>query len=73
MTTQLFPLGDFLQEELNARGWTQGNLAEILNCSPRLISELISGKRAITPEMAEGLSAAFGTSAQYWMNLAIRK
>lgn len=66
---EVFPPGEFLREELEEREWSQQELADILNRPPRLISELISGKRAITPETARGLSEAFGTSAEYWMNL----
>jgi len=33
------------------------------------VSEIIAAKRAITPETAKGLAAAFGTSAELWMNL----
>lgn len=66
---EVFPPGEFLREELEARGWSQQELADILNRPPRLISELISGKRAITPETARGLSEAFGTSGEYWLNL----
>lgn len=66
---EVFPPGDFIKEELEARDWTQGDLADILARPPRLISELICGKRSITPETAHGLAAAFGTSAEYWMNL----
>lgn len=66
---EVFPPGEFLREELEAREWSQQELADILNRPPRLISELLSGKRAITPETARGLSDAFGTSAEYWLNL----
>lgn len=66
---EAFPPGEFLREELEARGWSQIELAEILGKSERLVSEIISGKRAVTPNTAIGLAAAFGTSAQYWMNL----
>lgn len=66
---EVFPPGEFLREELEAREWSQQELADILGRPPRLISELISGKRAITPETARGLAEAFGTSAEYWMNL----
>ncbi len=66
---EVFPPGEFLREELEAREWSQQELADILNRPPRLISELLSGKRAITPETARGLGDAFGTSAEYWMNL----
>lgn len=66
---EVFAPGDFLAEELEARNWSQIEFAEILGRPPRLVSELIAGKRAITPETAKGLAAAFGTSAQFWMNL----
>lgn len=66
---EVFPPGEFLREELEARNWSQQELADILDRPPRLISELIAGKRAITPETAQGLGEAFGTSPDYWMNL----
>ncbi len=66
---EVFPPGDFIREELEAREWTQGDLAEIMGKSQRLVSEIISGKRCITPETAKSLGLAFGTSAEYWMNL----
>ena len=66
---EVFPPGEFIKDELEARGWSQGDLAEILGRPPRVVSEVISGKRAITPETARGLGEAFGTGAQFWMNL----
>jgi HTH-type transcriptional regulator/antitoxin HigA len=66
---EVFPPGEFVKEELEARGWTQADLAEILGRPPRLINEIINGKRAISPETAKGLGEAFGTGAQFWMNL----
>lgn len=69
MPAQVLPPGTFLKEELECHGWSQVELAEILARPPRLISEIISGKRAITPETAKGLEAALGTSAEFWMKL----
>ena len=69
MPAEVFPPGEFIREELEERGWTQEDFAAILGRSPRLVNEVIMGKRGITPETANGLSAAFGTSAQFWMNL----
>src|SRR5260221_12873419 len=66
---EVFAPGEFLAEEREARGWSQIDLAEILGRPPRLISELVTGKRGVTPETALGLGAAFETSAHYWMNL----
>jgi HTH-type transcriptional regulator / antitoxin HigA len=66
---EIYPPGEFLREELEARNWTQGDLAEILGRPLARINEIICGKRAITPETAKGLSEALGTSADLWLNL----
>ena len=61
--------GVFIEDEMKANGWTQLDLAEILGRPPRLVNELIMGKRGITPETAKGLAAAFGNTAEFWMNM----
>ena len=66
---EVFPPGEFIKEEIDARGWNQNDLAEILGRAPRDVSEIINGKRAITPATAKVLADAFGTSAELWMNL----
>lgn len=66
---EAFPPGEFLQDELGERGWTQKEFAELTGLTPRLVSEIIAGKRSMTPEAAIRFSAALGTSAQFWMNL----
>ncbi|NUB18760.1 HigA family addiction module antidote protein [Azospirillum formosense] len=66
---EVFPPGEFLRDELEARGWTQLEFAEIIGRPPRLVNEIIAGKRGITPDTAKELAAALGTSAQFWMNL----
>src|SRR5205807_960330 len=50
----------------------QIDLADIIGRPAQLISEIVSGKRGITPETADGLADAFGTSAELWMNLEAR-
>ena len=66
---EVFPPGDFLRDELEARNWTQGEFAEIIGRSQRLVNEIISGKRGITPATAKDLAAALGTSPYFWLNL----
>lgn len=66
---EVFPPGEFLNDELEARGWTQTEFAEIIGRPPRVVNEIVAGKRGITPETARELAAALGTSAQLWMNL----
>lgn len=60
--------GEFIKAALQERGWTQGDLALIINRHAPAVNEIIQGKRAITPEMAVALGAAFGTGAEVWMN-----
>jgi len=66
---EVFPPGETLRDELDARGWTQDVLADILDRPNAVISRIISGKTQITPETAQGLGEALGTGAQFWMNL----
>lgn len=66
---EIFPPGDFLQEELEARGWSQTELAEIMGRPVRLINEIIAGKRTITPETAVQLGDSLGTGPEVWLNL----
>jgi HTH-type transcriptional regulator/antitoxin HigA len=66
---EIFPPGDFIREELEARDWTQGDLAAILARPLQLVNEIVLGKRAITPETAQGLASAFNTSPELWLNL----
>lgn len=66
---EVFSPGEFIREEIEARGWMQEDLAEILDRPLRLVNEITTGRRGITPETAKGLGEAFGTTAQFWMNL----
>jgi HTH-type transcriptional regulator/antitoxin HigA len=66
---EVFPPGDFLRDELDARGWTQTEFAEILGRPVRLVNEILVGKRGITPQTAQEIGAALGTSPELWLNL----
>jgi len=61
--------GRILSRELEARGWTQKDLAEIMGRPVQTINEIIRGTKQITPETAIELSQALGTSAEFWTNL----
>src|SRR5215207_273516 len=66
---EVFPPGEYLADELETRGWTQTEFAEIIRRPLKVVNEIISGKKAITPDTAREFAAALGTSPQYWMNL----
>ena len=66
---EAFPPGEYLRDELEERGWTQTEFAQILGRPVQVVNEIISAKRGVTPDTAKALAAALGTSAQFWMNL----
>jgi HTH-type transcriptional regulator / antitoxin HigA len=67
---ETFSPGEFIRDEVEARGWTQADLAQIMGRPLRLVNELIAGKKQITPDTARGLAMAFGDDDPlYWMNL----
>lgn len=61
--------GVFIADELEAREWSQRVLAFIMGRPEQTISKIVSGRAGITPATAKELSAAFGISAEYFMNL----
>jgi addiction module HigA family antidote len=69
MTREVFAPGEYISEELEARGWTQDDLARILGRSLPAVNKIISGKAPLTPEIAAEVGAALGTSAEVWLNL----
>ncbi len=66
---QAFPPGDHIREEIEYRGWTQGDLAMIMGRPLQVVNQIINGKKAITARTAYELEAALGPSAETWMNL----
>jgi HTH-type transcriptional regulator/antitoxin HigA len=66
---EVFAPGEFIQDELEARGWTHSDLAERMGCSPALVAELVDSHAPITADTAGRLAGAFDTSRQLWLNL----
>jgi HTH-type transcriptional regulator/antitoxin HigA len=61
--------GRILMRELEARGWTQKDLARLMGRTPQAINEIVKGTKQITPRTALELAETFGTSAEFWTNL----
>jgi HTH-type transcriptional regulator / antitoxin HigA len=66
---EAFPPGEYLREELDERGWTATEFAEIIGRPVQMVSEIINGKKEITTETAVAFAAAFDTSPEVWLNL----
>jgi len=58
-----------LKQEIEARGWSQKDLAMVLDRPARMVSELLNGNEEITQETAGKLAQAFGSSRELWVNL----
>lgn len=62
--------GDVLREDfLKPLGLSQYALAKAIGVPQIRISEIVNGKRAITPDTALRLARYFGTSAEFWMGM----
>ena len=62
--------GEILLEEfLKPLGITQYRLAKEICVPQRRISEIVTGKRAITADTAARLGVFFGMEAEFWLNL----
>lgn len=61
--------GRLLKRELTARALSANRLAIALRVSSGRITDILNGKRGITPETALRLARFFGTSAEFWVNL----
>ena len=68
-TAEAFPPGEYLRDELEGRGWTVTELAEIIGRPVLVVSEILDAKKAITADTALSLSEALDTSAELWLNL----
>jgi HTH-type transcriptional regulator/antitoxin HigA len=62
-------VGELLGEELEARGWSQGDFAAVLDRPTQFVSEIVTGKKEITRESAAQIGAALSHSAEYWLKL----
>ena len=69
MVAELFPVGEFLAEELAARGWSAEEFARFTGLSMELVSGIISGDRELTEQVATRIGQALGTSAGLWLGL----
>ena len=77
---EVFHVAEYIQEEMDARGWDIGDVAVRMGSQARhdygvnyLALEMLLSVRdknlLMGDEMAEGLSRAFGSSKEFWINL----
>jgi addiction module HigA family antidote len=61
--------GRLLRRELAARSLSANRLALSLRLPSGRITEILNGKRGISPETAIRLGRYFGNSPRFWLNL----
>lgn len=61
--------GRILKRELTARGLSANRLALELRLPSGRITDILNGKRGISPDTALRLGRYFGNEARFWLNL----
>jgi HTH-type transcriptional regulator/antitoxin HigA len=61
--------GQILHREIEARGWTQKDLADKMGLDKQTLGQIVNGRQPITPKVARQLAAALGTSPDLWLGL----
>ncbi|RJP30905.1 MAG: addiction module antidote protein, HigA family [Candidatus Omnitrophota bacterium] len=63
--------GEILKDELEAREISINGFARSIGVTSGRISQIIQGKRSVTPNTALRLARYFGNSPEFWMNLQV--
>ena len=63
------PPGAVLAEELAARGISRRELSDRTGLPHNVVSGIIKGEQAVTPDTAIALGKALGGAPQFWINL----
>jgi addiction module HigA family antidote len=62
--------GEVLREDfLKPMGLSQYALAKAIGVAQIRVSEIVNGKRAVTPDTALRLARYFGTTAEFWIGM----
>ena len=62
------PPGTHLRREIEFRGWSQSDLAEILGRPIQTVNQILQGKKSITATTARELEEATAIPAEAWLN-----
>ena len=63
----IFPPGEKIADELEARGQSVENLAQFLERPLAFVQQLIEGRQAIDAQLADQLQAFFEFDVSFWL------
>ena len=66
---EVFAPGEYVRDEMEARGWTEMELVHRLGWSIGELSALFEGDLEMTPIRAQDLGHVFGMDHVVWLNL----
>lgn len=73
---EVFPVGEYVLEELEARGWSIAEMARRMggdfnlnHCAIELVIYVHDPDAFLGEDLARRIGLAFGTSAEVWLNL----
>jgi addiction module HigA family antidote len=69
MTGPIHPGEILFEDYLKPVRISQNALARSLGITPKTVSEIVLGKRGISPDMSIRLGKFFGQSPRFWLNL----
>lgn len=69
MSKPIHPGEILLEEYLKPLGLSQNALARALSITPKTVSEIVMGKRGVSPETSMRLGKFFSQSPRFWLNL----
>lgn len=69
MTPRTQHVAVLIIEEMLERAWSPFDLSARSGIEPIELGALFAGERRLDAAMARGLAGAFGTSAEFWLNL----
>jgi len=64
-----FHPGEYIADELTARGWTIEQLAATAQYPESILRDVVGRKRGLTKVAADCVGRAFGTSGEIWWRL----
>lgn len=69
MAAETFHPGEFLRDELAARGLSAAHFAELAGLHADTVVEILNCELSVNPRAAFKIGRALGTSAELWLSL----